>query len=149
MGQHAVGQRVKVAWLVAVIVFIPDVLWAAAWFVMDVLARAGVWPMAWDPIDIYAFIQTHPLWAESVFFAGVVVKVLALVQLIRKHMSAVPLVAVAFLLHFADWLLLSGNAYYSASVDGALQSIAELIVLACVLYMRSQGGLRGRMFSLG
>lgn len=148
MGQHAVGQRVKVAWLVAIIVFVPDVIWALAWFLMDVLARMGVWPIEWDPIEIYAFIQTHPLWAESVFFVGVSVKLLALVQLVRRHMTAVPLLAAAFALHFLDWLLLSGNAYYSASVDGALQSIGGIIVLTIALYLRSQGALRGRMFSL-
>lgn len=134
--------------LLAMIVFVPDVAWASFWFVMDILARLGLWPHSWDFVEIYPFITTHPLWAESVFFAAYAAKVLALVQMVRCRLSALPLLALAFVLHITDWLLLSGNAYYSASIDGALMVLAEASALTCLWYLHAHGVLRGGWFSL-
>ncbi|MFY0637341.1 MAG: hypothetical protein JXQ94_05410 [Maricaulis maris] len=111
---------------------------------MDVLARLSLWPRDWNAIDIYGFIATHPLWAEMIFFVGLGFKIAALVQMIRSRLSAISLLAVAVVLHFADWVLLTANGYYSATLDGGLQIMTGIVALACQVYLHLSGALTGR-----
>lgn len=137
-----IGPR-AIKW-VGLLVFIPDVLYAAGWFLMDVLARNSRWPRDWDFVDIYGFVATHSIWAEMVFFVGLAFKIAALVQIIRSRLSAITLLAIAVVLHFVDWMLLTGNGYYSATLDGGLQIASGIVALSCLVYLNMQGALTGR-----
>lgn len=128
--------------LLAILLFAPDALYATAWLVMDVSARLGIWPRDWAWVDIYGFVASYPISAEVIFFAVVPFKLAALVLMIARRKLAVPVLAIAAILHFADWMSLLGNPYYQASVDGILQILAEVTALALLVRLRMAGWLR-------
>lgn len=122
--------------------FLPDVLYAETWLVMDIAARLGVWPRDWVWVDIYAFIAVHPIWAEWIFFVAATLKLTAWIAIALRWKASLLILGLASFLGVTDWVLLSANGYYSGGVESFLQVIVELITLAGLYLLHRRGYLR-------
>ena len=122
-------------------IYLPDVVYATGWLLMDLAARLNVWPRAWDWVEIYAFIAIHPMWAEWIFFLAASLKLLAWILILLRKRVAIAVLATACALGVLDWVLLSANGYYSGGIESILQVIVELIALAGLVYLKRRNWL--------
>jgi hypothetical protein len=120
-------------YLLALWLLIPSTLYTTAWFVMDVLARLGWWPNDLISFDIYAFVANTTAIEEAHFFAYVAFKLAALGLLLRRLRLAVPVFIVSYVLKLVDWISMAMNQYYNSSVDGSIQALVQLIILALLV----------------
>lgn len=116
-------------------ILIPSTLYTVGWFVMDIMARVGIWPDGLIPFDVYGFVASTPAVEEAAFFINTVTKVIALILLLRNSRWSFPVFLFSYVFHIADWVSLVGNAYYDSSVDGTIQIAVQMVVVALLAYL--------------
>jgi hypothetical protein len=129
-------------YVLCLVLLIPDALYSFGWLVMDVMARLGIWPVQIQFVDIYGFVDSMSLWSEIPFILNALLKMLALGMVIARHRYAFWTYLAAYVLHLGDWLMLVGNNYYDASLDGVIQLAAGPVILGVISIMNFE--IRGR-----
>jgi len=123
-------------YLGALLLLSASTLYFTFWAAVDILARLGWWPDGWLGFSGASLIQSLTWLDELLFSVHGITKYATLFGLVRKSRWTIWVMVAVLTLSVVQWILLTSNPVYDASVDGFAFIIVDLMALALIYLMR-------------